>query len=107
MREASDLVRIRVTTVRELTFDLEQLEVNPRFRSILDTLQSSSLEPPSISRAIEEYVLHYIGTDSFPYRTPGTTGPGNIHHVNVEVPSESDQHQEPRGADEAGRDTAA
>ena len=90
MRGASDLITIRVTTTRELTLDLEQLEANPLFRSVLDTLQTGSPDPESITsefilKAIKAYVTHYIDADAFPHRTPGTTGPGNIRDVNIDI----------------------
>jgi hypothetical protein len=87
MREANDLITVRVTTTRELTVDLEQLEANPIFRSIIDSLRTNPELTPSelVRKTIVAYVLQYIWADAFPHRTPGTTGPGSIHNVIVEV----------------------
>lgn len=98
MRGPNDLVTVRVTTTRELTLDLEQLEASPLFNSVLDTLRINSPQPEAITpefivKAVKQYVLHYIGVDAFPHRTPGTTGPGNIYQVNVEVPNEHGNQQ--------------
>jgi len=88
VRGASDLITIHVTMTRELTVDLEQLEANPLFHSILDTLRTNSPSPESttselICEAVKEYVRHYIKVDAFPHRTPGTNGPGNVYNIDI------------------------
>ncbi len=91
MRETKDLIPIRVTTVRELTVDLEQLEGYPRFVSMLDTIRAAFILASEadylsvINFTIQEYIKEQIRDDNFPYKTPGTTGPGRVVDLKVEV----------------------
>ncbi len=88
MRNQSDLVTIHVATVRDLTMDLEMLEASPRFRSIYESLTvvNPVLDPRSVlCLAVHDYLMNYVSSDEFPHQTPGTTGPGNITQVKVEV----------------------
>jgi hypothetical protein len=91
MRTREDLVPVRVTITRELSIDMEQLESYPRFISILDTLRSVfTLTTEAgyqrvVDFAIKEYIEERIRNDDFPYKTPGTTGPGRVYDVKVEV----------------------
>ena len=107
MRDASDLVNVRVTTTRDLMMDLEQLEQSPMFRSIEETLQSmfpiAMSESPMAVRhlAVRDYILEHLASDSFPFRTPGTTGPGSLHTMKVEVLS-NDTNSNPNSPGSAG-----
>lgn len=91
MRDQGDLITVHVASVRELTMDLEMLEANPRFRSIYESLAAQHLdtvvETPRVIKAlaVRDYLMNYVLTDEFPHQTPGTTGPGNITQVQVEV----------------------
>lgn len=91
MRDQSDLITVHVATVRDLTVDLEMLEANPRFRSIFESLAAqhpeAAIETPRAieALAVRDYLMNYVSTDEFPHQTPGTTGPGNVTQVQVEV----------------------
>jgi hypothetical protein len=89
MRDQSDLIAVHVATIRDLTVDLEMLEANSRFRSIRETIIAKyGMLPDNMDAtylAIQEFLRNYVQLDQFPHQTPGTTGPGNITQVQVEV----------------------
>lgn len=91
MRDQSDLIEVHVATVRDLTVDLELLEANPRFRSVFESSaarhpEAAAEEPRAVlALAIRDYLMNYVMTGEFPHQTPGTTGPGAISQVQVEV----------------------
>lgn len=94
MRNQDDLIEIDVMTIRRLTIDMEQLELNPRFRNILETTAAKwfgdvEMDVSDIKAlhdlAIREYIQSYVSSNDFPHKTPGTTGPGSITQIQVEV----------------------
>lgn len=87
MRDDKDLIIIQANWSRRFSVDLEQLELVPEFRSILETLRSSLDIDDSdlIGLAIREYIANKIRDDLFPHKTPGTTGPGMISDIKVKI----------------------
>lgn len=85
MRDAKDIYIVDVATVRRVNVDLEILEQTPRFRTILESFLSQHDVPEATLLAVQDYVTGYISAEQFPYSTPGTTGPGSIIAVQVEV----------------------
>jgi hypothetical protein len=84
MRSEADIIQVTALTLRRLTFDLERLEQDPVWKQIRAS-QSILEEVPSIEETLRAFIQYHVVRDQFPHLTPGTNGPGDIDHIQLEI----------------------
>lgn len=80
MQSLEDLIKVVVTSTRNVELDLERMNQDPVWRTIVDSNPTFGAD-----LLIQMYVGHYLQYDKFPHQMPSTNGPGDIESVSIEV----------------------
>jgi hypothetical protein len=81
MQLPEDLITIIVKSTRKVVLDLERMNQDPVWQTIVDS--NPQYNDPEI--LVQLYVAHYLWSDQFPHLMPSTNGPGDLDDVSIEV----------------------